>query len=129
MMTVIVIGILAAMAIPNYQKSVERGYLREAEDLLTTVFYGERAYFFANNRYRADTDLGFTWNDIYMEDPNIGSIPVGFTVTASGIGPAATFTATATRQGGPCDTNTRTINDQRIFSGSWNTCTVIGTWP
>ena len=122
LVTVAILGVMVSIAIPNYRKSVERGYLREAEDLLMTAYYGERAYFFANNTYYqvsppSDPD---EWNTIYMENPNIGiPPPVAFEIPAAG---AADFTAQATRNGGPCDGMTRTIDQTRTLGGNWPTC-------
>ena len=111
--TVIVIGILASIAIPNYRRTVERGYWQEAQDMLMTIYYGERSYFLMNNAY---TNTG-GWETIGMADPNLGAIPVTFVVAidAATTGCAANgacFRATATRTDGRCMTidQTRTLN-------------------
>lgn len=126
---VVVVGILAAVAIPNYRKTVEREYYRKTEDLLLTIYSGERAYFFVNDSYVAlnASSTNTQWRQIHMDDPNdISTMPVGFSVTSSGSGGSATFTATATRNGGPCDGRTRTINDSRTLGGNWGSCSQVG---
>ncbi len=98
-MTVVgIIAILATIAIPNYRKAIERGYWREAQDLLMTIYNGERAYFFLRNTYDgpiAATASPSVWREIFMDNPNLGSIPVTFTVN---VATATTFQATATRR-------------------------------
>ncbi len=119
LMTAVIIGILAAMAFPNYRRTVETGYRREAQDLLMTAYNGERAYSFANNGlyYDVNEGLPLDWRTIYMDDPNLASIPVQFTVVTGGGG--TTFTVTARRSAG-C---TATIDENRnlVMSAGWNT--------
>ena len=97
LMAVMIVGMLAGLGIPTYRKTVERGYWREAQDLLLTIYYGERAYFTSNGAYFGPLDQTSTmaaWRTINMDNPNLGSSPpVTFSVTAAG----ATLTATATR--------------------------------
>lgn len=121
MVVVIVVGILASVAIPSYRKALERSYLREAEDLLLTIYTGQRAYFFLTGDYLAAPPAD-NWRDFHMDDPNItAAIPVSFVVNESGV----TFTATAERSGGICNTEglkTRTIDQDRVFAGNWPDC-------
>ncbi len=118
MAAVAIVGILAAMAVPNYRKMVELGYLREAQDLLMTVYNGERAYSFSHNGQYYDVLVepvpSLEWRTIYTDNPNLGGIPVNFTVTVVG---GTTFTATATRSA-VCTT---TINQNRVVtvSAAW----------
>jgi len=122
MVTAVVVAILASIAIPSYTKAIERGYLQEAKDLLLTIYYGEQAYFSANKTYHDPDAVGGSWRTIFMENPNLGSSPpVGFTVSAT----STTFTATATRNGGPCPSGNRTLTvtaANRTPSGSWLEC-------
>jgi prepilin-type N-terminal cleavage/methylation domain-containing protein len=114
LVVVIVIAILAAVAIPNYRRSIERGYWRQANDLLLTIYHGERAYFLTNNKYHGPLDASKSmdeWRKIHMDNPNTGGIPVDFRVTAAAAPPG--FKATAKRVGGPCDNKTQTIDEQR----------------
>ena len=119
MITVAIIAILASMALPQYQKTIELSYRRGAQDLIQTIYYGERTYLLANGKY---TDPAGNWSKIFMENPNVASIPVAYTVTIND--PFfATFTATATRgAGGPCGGNALTIDQTRTPGGTWLTC-------
>ena len=119
LIVVIIITIMASIAIPNYNRAVEQGRWRAARDILEAVYSGERVYWTTNNTY-INVAAGGPWNTIYMDTPNGGALPATFTVTgAAGIGGAAVFTATATRNGGGCDTQTITINQGRVIGGTW----------
>lgn len=120
MMTVVIVGILAAIAIPGYLRTKERNYWQEAESLLLAIYAGERAYFLINDQYRAvAVDAGMTeWRKINIDDPNLPSIPVSYSVASP---TATTFTATATHSCGGKG-RTRTIDETRTLTAG--TC-----WP
>ena len=118
LVTVAVVAILASVALPQYRKTTETAYKREAQDLLLTLYYGERTYFLSNNKY---VNPAGVWKTIFMENPNLGTVPVTFTV------PVATpilFTGQAQRVGGPCNGKTITINQTGPGSlgGNWLPC-------
>ncbi len=115
MIVIVIIAILAGMAVPNYRKTLERSYVRGAQDLLMMIYSGERAYAFVNN---GAYYVPGNWNVIYTDNPNIGSIPVSFSVATG----AGSFVATATRTGGPCGGMTLTIDQNRAIGGNWPTC-------
>ena len=114
MIAVAIVAILAVVALPTYRRTVERGYWREAQDLLLTVYYGERAFYASEDQYSTPlgpSSLMIDWRKIFVDNPNLGSIPVTFVVTGNGVaGPTATFTATATRNG---TNQAMTINQNR----------------
>jgi len=118
MIVVLILGVLAGIALPTYSRTVERSYRQEAQDILYAVYQGERSYYLTNNAYYGpltDTSSMSEWRTIYMDNPNLGSIPV--TVAVSVVG--ATFTATTTRNGGRCDGRTITIDQNRTLGGTW----------
>lgn len=123
LVTVVLMGILAAMAFPLYRKTMERGYWKEAGDLLMTIYHGERVYFLKNGFYYNVVETGgmAQWRIIFMDDPNLGSIPVNFKVDTP---TSATLTGSATRVGGPCNTQQRTIDQNRSLTPSecWPGC-------
>lgn len=136
LIVVIIVGILAAMALPQFGKTTERSYQRQAWDMLQTIYAGEQVFFSINNRFcnpRTDATFGAagttcdrtaaagtaTWRFIYMDDPTTPTItPYSFpTVTAT------TFTARATRSGtGTCGGLTMEINQIRTRGGLWVDC-------
>ena len=114
MIVVTVIGILSFSAIPNFQRAIEQGHWRSANDVLHTIYSGEQVYRTANPTYLDPAACAPPWRCIYMDDPN-GVLPVAFTLVAG----ANTFTATATRNGGPCNGLTETIDENRTIGGTW----------
>ena len=115
-----IVAILAAVAIPSYMRTVERAYWSEAQDLLLTIYYGERSYSFRNGLYRGGlgpSSAMAEWQQIFMDNPNISSIPVQFDVPDCSPNCATQFTATATRTGsGLCGSKTLTIDQTRALS-------------
>ncbi len=112
MIAVAVVAIVAAFAIPSYQRSVQRSYWQAARDILMAIYSGEQVYFAADNKFYAPG----VWSKIYTDNPN-GVIPVTFSVVENGLtGAAATFTATATYTP---NGQTQTVNQNRVFGGTW----------
>lgn len=59
MITVVVIGILAAIAYPSYQEFVKRGNRTEGQAFLSEVAARQERYYAQNHAYiKADADLG-----------------------------------------------------------------------
>ena len=124
MVVVLILGILAAIGLPGFGKTRERAYWQEAEQTLLAIYAGERAYFLINDAYydvnEGAGDPMAEWRRVNIDNPNLGSIPVTYTVSASG----STFSATATRTSGPCGNKTRTINESRVLTAGtcWASC-------
>ena len=95
MVTLVIIAILAAIAIPSYRASVRKGNRRAAQSVMMDLVNREQQYFVANRTYVAATDtanlassgsLGYTLptnvGDNY--DAKIDLLagpPPGFTIT------------------------------------------------
>lgn len=61
LVVVLIIGILAAVAVPQYTKAVEKSRAAEAMSLLRSIAQANTAYYLANGHYTADlTDLDIT---------------------------------------------------------------------
>ncbi len=132
-MVVVIIGILMALAIPNYQRTIDRNYRRKAQDVLLTIYHGERAYFLKNGGYRSlsATDAMDAWREINMDNPNdppgtnptvLFSVPSA-TPPADPPPPSPLFTATAVRKGGSCNDRQLEIHETRSpITGNWLTC-------
>ena len=119
MITIVVMMILAATAYPNFTRAVEQGRWRSANDVLHTIYSGEQVYRTTNPGYIDPTGAGCgapAWRCIYMDNPN-GSPDVTFDVIGIGVN---TFTARATRNGGPCNGTTQTLDQDRTLGGTAN---------
>lgn len=125
-MAVLITAILASMALPQYQKTVERGYWRSAQDLLQTIYAGEQIYW-TNNEFYIDPETApATWLDIYLDNPNLPGRPTPSKFLVTDV-TASTFTATAARGDGRCmsldESNTL------VFSSSAGGCTSAWSIP
>ena len=115
MVTIGLIAILAAVALPQFQKTVQRGHRRAAKDILLTIYAGEQVRKATEGVFLDPDGTPTQWEEIFMDDPNVGSpLPVTFTVTTTP-GPPPTFTATATSGSKSC-----TINETKTFTGTWD---------
>lgn len=101
MMTVVIVGILATLALPSLTRPVEAGYWRSARDILITTYMGEKVYYHLNGSiYIAPIGSSTSaadnaaWSAIYMENPN-GGLPITFGVEDPG--PGENFMAWAKR--------------------------------
>ena len=64
LVVVLIIGILAAVAIPQYQKAVEKAYIAEALPVLRAIANANQAFYLANGRYATDQEIGLLDIDI-----------------------------------------------------------------
>ena len=96
MIVVIIVGILAAAAVPIYQGFVKRAYITEAKASIGTIRTAEEVYFAEHGEYvpAAGSDLGETELDTLAVDLSKNTWwkgpSVDFTVTTSG-SPATTL--------------------------------------
>ncbi len=56
LVVVLIIGILAAVALPQYEKAVEKARAREALPLLKSVYQAAQAYYLANGQWPTKFD-------------------------------------------------------------------------
>ena len=93
LIVVVILGILAAIALPQFSKSRKRSDRQAAAAVLEAIYHAERAYVFEHNRYVGADN----WGALGMTDPDTST--VDYTLTASGSGAGATFLATASDRG------------------------------
>jgi prepilin-type N-terminal cleavage/methylation domain-containing protein len=128
MVTVLIIGIVASMALPGYQRTMERGYWRGAQDILRAIYAGEQVYETANDQYIDPANCNPAWRCIYMDDPNVGGgTPVAFSVEVCNppVCNPPTFTATAFRGDGRC----MSINQARVLALTSAAAGCSNPWP
>lgn len=98
MITVVVIGILASIAIPNYMEYVAKGRRSEAQATIVQLASWLERFYSENNRYDNTTNAGV--QTIFPS--TLGQVPSQgtpyYTVTVSAVA-QATYTITATRTG------------------------------
>ena len=90
MIVIVVLGIIIAVAYPNYQEFSARAKRNEARSALLQIATNQERHYLNNNTYTSDlTDLGFDTTPVFTTDTGTYDIRV---TSAT----AATFTATAT---------------------------------
>lgn len=127
MVTVAIVSILAAVALPQFQKTIRRGHHQAAEDILRTIYAGEQVYESINNTFlpltvtspSCNDPINPDWCEIFMDNPNVAAspLPVTFTVTTP---TATTFTATATYTPPEPDKTMSIDQSQTIVGGDDN---------
>ena len=106
LIVVIIIGILAAIGIPQFADSIEKAKGGEARAGLGHLQTGEKVYYAEREVYSSTLgDLDVTLTQRYWT----------FTIAAT----ATTYTATATRSGGSRSGETLTMDQAGNIDGSW----------
>ena len=113
LVAVVIVGVLASFALPTFAKATHQQQCRNARAVLLTIYTGERRYFLDNQTYRQVPPPGTAdeWRLINVEDPNVASVPVEFSVPSAG---AAGFTAQANI--GPLSGSPMSINQARVLT-------------
>ena len=128
MVVVIIIGILAALAMPMFSRAIESTKAKEAVAALQQIRTGERIYRVEENTYFYSSGGGGltetkqinetirTFLDVRDDDKRNWDYSVGVGATA-----ASTFTATATRKSGGAEykDKTITIDEDGGLAGDW----------
>ena len=60
MITLVVVGILAAIAIPAYRQSVIKGNRRAAQSVMMEMINRQHQYFLANRTFATEAELNYT---------------------------------------------------------------------
>lgn len=75
MIVVVIIGILAAVAYPNYREFAARAKRNEAKSMLLEVAAAQERFYLQNSRYGSLGELGF--DDPYVSDTESYNVAVG----------------------------------------------------
>lgn len=115
MIVVAIIGILAAIAIPNFMNYQCKAKQSEAKSNLGTIRTTQEAYYAEKDSYSASlADIGFDTK---------GDANYSYSLKADGTGTAATFEATAEATGGgKLKGDKWTINNAGTLSNTENKC-------
>lgn len=122
---VVIVGVLAAVALPSYESSLQKGRRSDAKAALLDVANRQEGYMMDNNTYTADlTDLGFDTNPHISEEEHY-SLTAAACATA-GIDRCYTLTA-AVRSGSPqesdgCGSLILDSNGEKTISGYGDDC-------
>jgi type IV pilus assembly protein PilE len=110
MITIVIVGILSAIALPNYRDYVTRGRLAEAFSTLAAVQPSAEQYW---SNYRKFDGFDGAANGFPADTTNFtyalsGATTAGYTVTATGRAQAAGFVYTIDQQGNRATTGVPT---------------------
>lgn len=114
LIVVVIVSILASLAIPRYQKSVEHAKGSEAIANLNILRGAELRYF---GEYDVETN---NLINLDVENPNFNA--KYFSSYSLNIGPSISdgnFTITATRNSGIYNNSWISLNQNGIYSGNW----------
>lgn len=124
LVVVLIIGILAAVALPQYTKAVEKSRATEAMQILGDLATAESIYYMTNGSYSSDA----TKLDLEFPNANGSSITGKSYDISLAATNASTFNATATRKGGAYSGGTLTIsvdNTGKITRGNGTSSTAL----
>src|SRR5262245_53457598 len=88
---VIIVGVLAAIAIPSYRQYVIKGNRRAAQALMMDIANRERQYFIGNREFASKADLAYALpaevsNNYTYDITPVAGTPPTFTITFTAIG-------------------------------------------
>jgi len=119
---VIIIGILAAVGIPQYRKALERSRGAEAYAGLGHIQEAEKVYYVSNETYMATADP-MTDAEEQTLDISLPQSGWSFAIVAGSTGDITnSFTATSTRLAGPCTGDTITMDHLGVITDNWKAC-------
>ncbi len=107
LIVVIIIGILAAIGVPQFADSIEKAKGGEARAGLGHIQTAEKVYYAERDVYTTDIS-----NDL---DVNLTERYWAFQITAG----STTYLATATRSGGPRNGQTISMDERGNITGNW----------
>ncbi|AYF88430.1 type IV pilin protein [Pseudomonas sp. DY-1] len=106
MITVAIVGILAAIAYPSYQQYVIRGNRAAAQAQMMDIANRQQQYFLANRTYATKEQLGYS-----LESDLVGKYTDSITL---GSGSVPSFTITFTAAGSQASDGNLTLNNEGV---------------
>lgn len=106
---IMIIGVLAAIGIPQYAKSLEKARATDARVGISQIYRAELEY--AANRAGIYTDS--------IEDLSDVALSERFWTFSIDTPTSTSFTAIATRTSGKCNGQTISMDQDGILSGNW----------
>ena len=116
---IIILGILSAVGMPQYRKTIERARGAEAYAGVAHIQQAEKLYYVVHERYL----IGAMPLDAAAQsqlDINLPQTGWAFGVTSDDT--AKDFMATAIRLTGPCQGNTITVDNRAALIDAWKGC-------
>lgn len=116
---VIIIAIMAALALPQYTRFIERGQASTAKNALDMIRKAEATYFALNSQYVACTATSGSGCNLAIEVPEVARV-FSYTVgqdwqyRTDSATPFNNFTATAARMKGVYTTSSITVTDAGV---------------
>lgn len=117
MIVVIIIGILATFAVPQYLSAIERGKQGKARHALGLIAEAEKMYRAEYDSYITVTDG--TFNNVFSSYIELAEIDADTDWDYAVTGATTTFTATATRKAGKNATKTITLTENGVWGGTF----------
>jgi Tfp pilus assembly protein PilE len=112
--TILVLGVLLSMGIPQFAQSLEQSRANVAGANLRAIWSAQRLYWLENRTYSPDLDTLLNANLI---DPSLTTATAPYTYAVTNAS-SSTFTATATRTGSSTWSGSYTMIQDGTFSGT-----------
>lgn len=116
MIVVAIVGILAAIALPSYQKHVIRAKRSAAQTYMLRIANIQEQMLLDKHVYSASTPAGGTWNDTGMIPPELVGVYSFSASVSSGPPPSYTITATPTAGTAQASDGTLTLTSEGVKS-------------
>jgi prepilin-type N-terminal cleavage/methylation domain-containing protein len=123
--TLLVLGVLLSMGIPQFAQSLEQSRANVAGANLRAIWSAQRLYWLENRTYSPDLNTLLTANFI---DPSLTTATAPYTYAVSNSS-SSSFTATATRAGSSTWSGSYTIIQDGTFSGTVQSSSGVSIVP
>ncbi|MBU0650928.1 prepilin-type N-terminal cleavage/methylation domain-containing protein [bacterium] len=118
LIVILIVGILASLAMPQYTKLVEKAKVSEAKTMLSAIRTAEGIYFSEKDEYTEDLE-----DDLDVE---VTTAKFSYAVTAENDAVPQTFKATATRIGGSYQDDTISMDQDGNITATGKYVDLLG---